>query len=240
MVNGISSADLGKPDYALALKQHQYYIQALRQCGLKVIILDPDEHFPDSTFIEDTCLITPRCAILTRPGAASRRDEIIRVSEAVKELGLPVEHIKAPGTLDAGDVMMVENHYFTGLSDRTNIDGASQLNNILKKYDYTSSTIVLESVLHLKTGISYLENNNLLAFGEFLDNPELSSFNILKVDPDESYAANCVWINGNILVPMGFLKTKKMIEDAGYQTIEIDVSEFRKLDGGLSCLSLRF
>jgi len=209
MVNGISSADLGKPDYPLALKQHKYYIQALRQCGLKVIILDPDEHFPDSTFIEDTCLITPRCAILTRPGAASRRDEIIRVSEAVKELGLPVEHIKAPGTLDAGDVMMVENHYFTGLSNRTNIDGALQLNNILKKYDYTSSTIALESVLHLKTGISYLENNNLLALGEFLDKPELNSFNILKVDPDESYAANCVWINGRILVPMGFLKTKK-------------------------------
>ena len=111
---------------------------------------------------------------------------------------------------------------------------------ILKKQGYTSSTIKLESVLHLKTGISYLENNNLLAFGEFLTHPSLSGFNILAVDPDESYAANSVWINGRVLVPKGFPKTEKMIGNAGYKTIAIDVSEFRKLDGGLSCLSLRF
>jgi len=126
------------------------------------------------------------------------------------------------------------------LSERTNTEGTAQLNAILKKYDLTSSTIKLESVLHLKTGISYLENNNLLAFGEFLAKPELVKFNLLKVDPDESYAANSVWINGKVLVPKGFSKAVKMIEDAGYQVIKLDVSEFRKLDGGLSCLSLRF
>jgi dimethylargininase len=240
MVHGISAANLGKPDYTLALKQHKDYIHALKQCGLKVTALDPDENFPDSTFIEDACLMTPRCAVITNPGAASRRDETIRIAEALKGLGLPVERIQSPGTLDAGDVMMVKDHYFTGLSERTNTDGASQLNHILKKYDYTSSTIELEKVLHLKTGISYLESNNLLAFGEFLTHPALSSFNILEVDPDESYAANSVWINGKVLVPRGFSKTIRMIENAGYQVIEVDVSEFRKLDGGLSCLSLRF
>jgi len=240
MIEGISTANLGKPDYDLALKQHEDYIHALKQCGLKVMVLDPDENFPDSTFIEDACLMTPRCAVITNPGAASRRNETIRVSEAVKKFGLPVEHIQSPGTLDAGDIMMVENHYFAGLSERTNTEGTAQLNAILKKYDLTSSTIKLESVLHLKTGISYLENNNLLAFGEFLAKPELVKFNLLKVDPDESYAANSVWINGKVLVPKGFSKTVKMIEDAGYQVIKLDVSEFRKLDGGLSCLSLRF
>ena len=240
MLNGISNSDLGKPDYNLALTQHSDYIQALKQCGLKVTVLDPDENFPDSTFIEDACLITPRCAIITNPGAASRRNETIQISDVVKKLDLPVERIQDPGTLDAGDVMMVGNHYFAGLSDRTNKEGASQLEAILKKYDYTSSTIKLESVLHLKTGISYLENNNLLAFGEFLTKPELKKFNLLKVDPDESYAANSVWINGRVLIPKGFPKTDEMIGNAGYQTIEVDVSEFRKLDGGLSCLSLRF
>ena len=239
MVNGISSANLGKPDYDLALKQHKDYIHALKQCGLKVTELDPDENFPDSTFIEDACLMTPRCAIITNPGAASRRDETIQISEAIK-LGLPVERIQSPGTLDAGDVMMVEDHYFTGLSERTNNEGASQLDKILKKQGYTSSTIKLESVLHLKTGISYLENNNLLTFGEFSTKPELKKFNRIEVDPNESYAANSVWINGRVLVPKGFPKTVKMIKNAGYQTIEVDVSEFRKLDGGLSCLSLRF
>lgn len=239
MINGLSSANLGKPDYKLALKQHKEYIQALKQCGLDVLILDPDEMFPDSTFIEDTCLITPQCVIITHPGADSRKDETLKVSEAVKELGLPVERIQSPGTLDAGDIMMVQDHYFIGLSDRTNPEGASQMNTILKRYDYTSSTITLERVLHLKTGVSYLENNNLLAFGEFLTKPELKKFNMLEVDSKESYAANSVWINDRVLVPMGYPKTKKMIQDAGYPTIEVDVSEFRKLDGGLSCLSLR-
>ncbi|WP_457553457.1 dimethylarginine dimethylaminohydrolase family protein [Desulfobacula sp.] len=240
MVNGISTASLGKPDYNLALKQHKNYIQALKECGLNVIVLDPDENFPDSTFIEDACLITPRCAIITNPGAASRRDETIQVSEAINKTGLPVERIQNPGTLDAGDIMMVKDHYFTGLSDRTNHEGASQLNFILKKYGYTSSTIILKSVLHLKTGISYLENNNLLAFGEFLTHPALGKFHILEVAKDESYAANSVWINRKVLVPMGFHKTREMIKNAGYQTIEVNVSEFQKLDGGLSCLSLRF
>ena len=240
MVNGITSASLGKPDYSLALDQHKDYIHALEKCGLDVTTLDPDEKFPDSTFIEDACLITPKCSIITNPGAASRRDESIHISKIVKQLDLPVEGIKSPGTLDAGDIMMVNDHYFAGLSDRTNIEGVSQLNLILKKYGLTSSTITLKSVLHLKTGISYLENNNLLAFGEFLNHPALSAFNILEVDQDESYAANSVWINGKVLVPMGFSKTNEMIKAAGYQTIEVNVSEFRKLDGGLSCLSLRF
>jgi len=240
MINGISTANLGKPDYDLALKQHKTYIHTLEKCGLKVMVLDADEMFPDSTFIEDACLITPRCAILTNPGDASRRDEPLRLSKTIQGLGLPVESIQTPGTLDAGDIMMVKDHYFAGLSDRTNAQGASQLETILKKYDYTSSTITLESVLHLKTGISYLENNMLLAFGEFLTKPELKGFNILKVDADEAYAANSVWINGNVLVPKGFFKTKKMIQDSGYRVFEVDVSEFQKLDGGLSCLSLRF
>jgi len=240
MIKGISTANLGKPDYDLAVRQHQDYILALQECGLKVTILEPDENFPDSTFIEDACLITPECAIITRPGAASRRGEILQISEAVSALGLPVERIQSPGTLDAGDIMMVKNHYFAGLSERTNPEGASQLNHILKKYGLTSSTIALKNVLHLKTGVSYLENNNLLAFGEFLTHPNLADFNLLAVDPDESYAANSVWINGKVLVPMGFSKTIALIKNAGYQTCEVDVSEFRKLDGGLSCLSLRF
>ncbi|MDA3916105.1 MAG: arginine deiminase family protein [Deltaproteobacteria bacterium] len=240
MVKGITTANLGHPDYELALKQHKNYIQVLEQCGLKVIVLKPDENFPDSTFIEDTCLVTPRCAIITNPGAASRENETISVGRTVKELGVQVEYIQNPGTLDAGDIMMVNDHYFTGISERTNIDGASQLNNILKKYNLTSSTIKLEKILHLKTGISYLENNNLLAVGEFLTKPELKGFNILEVDKEESYAANSVWINGNVLVPKESPETIKMIENAGYKVIEVGVSEFKKLDGGLSCLSLRF
>ncbi|MCK5921504.1 MAG: hypothetical protein KAG66_11230, partial [Methylococcales bacterium] len=110
----------------------------------------------------------------------------------------------------------------------------------LAKHGLTGSTVEMREMLHLKTGLSYLENNNLVATGEFLSESQFQKFNILEIDADEAYTANCVWINGFVLVPFGFPKAKKMIEAAGYQTIVVDVSEFQKLDGGLSCLSLRF
>ncbi len=240
MINGLSEALLGEPDYVLALEQHKAYIKALKDCGLDVLVLDQDENFPDSTFIEDTCLITPHCAVITNPGTQTRKDETLKIAETIKSLPIPCESINDPGTLDAGDVMMVGDHYYVGLSQRTNLAGALQLDAILKKYGLTSSQVTLETVLHLKTGVSYLENNNLLAFGEFLSKPEFKKYHIIEVDEDESYAANSVWINGNVLVPDGFPKTCDKIETAGYNPILIDVSEYRKLDGGLSCLSLRY
>ncbi|MFN2357654.1 MAG: dimethylarginine dimethylaminohydrolase family protein [Desulfotignum sp.] len=240
MVNGISHANLGTPDHALAVKQHERYIQALASCGLEVIVLDPDEAFPDSTFIEDTCLVTGSVTVITRPGAVSRQGEIHAVTQAMARFDRPMAAIQAPATLDAGDVMMVQDHFYVGLSDRTNAAGISRLKEILAPYGYTVSPIELTTVLHLKTGVSYLENNCLLAWGEFVTKPELAGFTILPVDDTESYAANCVWINDRVLVPQGFDKTRDMIENQGYETIAVDVSEFRKLDGGLSCLSLRF
>jgi len=240
MVKGISHANLGKPDYSLAVEQHSRYVEVLESCGLDVLVLEADEAFPDSTFIEDTCLVTPRCAIITNPGAETRKGEIHAVKTAIKSLGLTMEKIAAPGTLDAGDVMMKGNHYYVGLSLRTNQAGFAQLSSILEKHGMTASAIPLTTVLHLKTGVSYLENNTLLAFGEFLTKPVFQNFSILPVDEHEAYAANSVWINDKVIVPMGFPKTKKMIEDNGFTTMEANLSEFRKLDGGLSCLSLRF
>ena len=146
----------------------------------------------------------------------------------------------APATLEAGDVMMAGNHFFIGISGRTNSDGADQLIKILNKYELTGSKVPLKKMLHLKSGVSYLENNNLLVCGEFNENKIFESFNRIKVDDDESYAANSLWINERVLVPEGFPRTKEKIEKAGYETITLNVSEFRKVDGGLSCLSLRF
>ncbi len=240
MVNGLSSASLGTPDYQKALIQHADYIDALRECGLQVTVLPADEQFPDSTFVEDAALMTPRCAILTRPGAPSRRLETQSILVTIRELYEKVEMIKAPGTLEGGDVMMVAEHFFIGLSERTNPTGAEQLIGILEKYGMSGSVVSLTEVLHLKTGLGYLENNYLLACGEFLNKPEFQHYNLLQVDADEAYAANSVWINGTVLTPCGFPKTKMLIESAGYKAREVDVSEFQKLDGGLSCLSLRF
>lgn len=240
MVNGITGTDLGRPDYALAQKQHNAYIATIKNCGLDVTILEPDEGFPDSTFIEDACLITPFCAVLTRPGAASRRDEPRLIQKTIQALDRPLESIHSPGTLDAGDVMMVGSHYYIGLSDRTNGQGAGQLIAVLEKYGLSGSTVTLETVLHLKTGVSYLENNTLLAFGEFLQKDVFKTFHILPVKKSEAYAANSVWINGRVIVPEGYPDTAAQIAAHGYEVVCVDVSEFKKLDGGLSCLSLRF
>jgi len=240
LVNGLSSANLGRPDYHRALLQHADYIEALKECGLRVTVLPADESFPDSTFVEDVALMTPRCAILTNPGAPSRTLEILSMLKTIREFYANVELIEAPGTVEAGDIMMVGDHYYIGLSERTNQAGAEQMIAVLERYGLQGSMIELTEVLHLKTGLGYLENNNLLACGEFLSKPEFQQHNILEVDPIEAYAANSVWINGTVLTPRRFPKTRSLIESAGYKVREVDVSEFQKLDGGLSCLSLRF
>ena len=240
MVGGITTAGLGKPDHTLALVQHVAYISALRECGLEVIVLPEDEKYPDSTFIEDTALLTPKCAIITNPGALSRRGETAEIKKILGDFYSDVEKVREPGKVDGGDIMMVGSHYFIGLSGRTNKDGARQVIGYLEKHGMTGSTVKMGKILHLKTGVSYLERNNLVASGPFFDSSEFQKFNRLKVEDDESYAANCIWVNDKVIVPKGFPKAKKTIEGAGYSTIELDMSEFRKLDGGLSCLSLRF
>jgi len=240
MVNGLTTAGLGAPDYEKAIIQHKAYIDALQECGLDVTVLETDEAFPDATFIEDTALFTPHCAIITNPGAPSRAGEVEKIKSVAKQFYSSIEKIQAPGTVDAGDIMMVGNHYYIGLSARTNKSGANQMITILEKYDLTGSTIDLEKVLHLKTGLAYLENNNLLISGEFRTMPEFENFDKIEVPDNESSAANCIWVNGTVIMPAGFPTTKNKISQLKYKVVEIEISEFAKLDGGLSCLSLRF
>ena len=240
LVDGLSASNLGKPIYEKALEQHNTYIRALQTCGVDITILPPAEEFPDSVFVEDPALCTPHCAIVTRPGADSRRGEAALMEPVLKRFYEHVERIEAPGTLDAGDVMMVGDHYYIGCSARTNAEGARQLIAILERYGMTGSVVTLEKVLHLKTGLAYLENNNLLACGEFLDKPEFRHFNLVEIPEDESYAANCIWVNGTVIMPAGYPVSRGRIAALGYPVIEVDTSEFRKLDGGVSCMSLRF
>ncbi len=240
IVKGITSQKSITVNYEKAILQHELYVKALNNCNLDVTVLDADEEFPDSTFIEDTALLTPECAIVTRPGNPKREKEAIRIKEIVKKFYSDVESVKEPGQVDAGDIMMARDHYYIGLSSRTNAEGARQVISILKRHNLTGATIEVESVLHLKTGVSYLENNNLLVCGEFIEKEEFNQFNLLKVFPKEEYSANCVWINGKVLFPKGYPETKEIITKCGYEIIELEMSEFRKLDGGLSCLSLRF
>ena len=240
MVNGITEAQLGKPEYEKALQQHSDYIKALESCGLKVKVLEADERFPDSCFIEDVSVCTSKFAVITNPGAESRNGEIVAIKDVLPEYFDEIRNIGLPSTLDGGDIMMVEDHFYIGLSDRTNIHGANQLISILEDDEMVGSVVEMNEMLHLKTGINYIGDGNFLVTGEFIDHPAFKDLNKHIVPDDEAYAANSLWINGTIIVPANFPKTKKMIEELGYKTIEVDTSEFRKLDGGLSCLSLRF
>lgn len=240
MISGITTANLGSPDYDAAIVQHERYIATLESCGVSVTVLDREEDYPDSTFVEDTALITPECAILTNPGALSRRGEVDSIREALAEFYSELEEIKAPGTLDAGDVMMVGSHYYIGLSERTNIEGANQLIVILQTYGLTGSTVEMGNILHLKTGLSYLENNSLIIASGFSKEAQFDSFKKIAIPDDESYGANAIWVNDKVIVAAGFPKSQAAIEQAGHETIALNMSEFQKLDGGLSCLSLRF
>lgn len=243
LVEGITSApELGKPSYEKALEQHKAYIEALKECGCEVEVLPPLEEFPDSCFVEDDAVLTTKVAIITRPGAETRMREVEFIEDTIKKYYPEdrIEYIKAPGTLEGGDVMMVGNHFYVGESARTNAEGCRQFIEILEKYGHTGSVVPLKEVLHLKTGINYLENNNMLVSGEFLRDPEFDKYTQYEIPEDEAYAANCIWVNDYVIVPKDFPKVLKLVEGMGYKTKIVDTSEFRKLDGGLSCLSLRF
>ena len=248
--DGLTRVDLGTPDYNRALHQHQQYCNALTTCGLSLVYLEPIPDFPDSTFVEDTALITGRGAILTHPGAASRTGEVAALEPALREFFPEVKRIDPPGTVDAGDVCEAGDHFFIGLSHRTNETGARQLARFLNDFDYTSSLIdirEISNILHLKSGIAFLKSgiaflgdDRLVAIDELAQRPEFREFEIIRVSPSEEYAANCLSVNGKVLMAAGFPLFEEQLGKLGLDVIALDMSEFQKMDGGLSCLSLRF
>ncbi len=240
MVSGLTNAALGPPDYAKALVQHRQYVVALESCGLEVLVLEPDEAFPDSTFIEDTALLTAHGAVITRPAAPSRAGETTAIRPVLEGFFRRIEEITAPGTLDGGDVMQVGRHFFIGLSARTNRTGAEQLIAILTGFGMSASTVPVTQTLHLKTGATCVAEQTLLAAGGLVARPEFSALTILPLADEQAGAANCIAINGRVLLPAGFPQVRQQLADQGLAVLEVDISEFAKLDGGLTCLSLRF
>jgi dimethylargininase len=242
--DGLTSATLGAPDVALAQQQHAAYCDALRRHGCDVTALPADRRFPDSTFVEDTALIIPqRGAILTRPGAESRRGEVPAIALALLPWYQDVPQIEAPGTLDAGDVCEVGDHVFIGLSARTNDAGAEQLADWLRSLGMTSSMVDIRGrtdILHLKSGIAALEPRRLVAIEALASHPAFSGYEVIQVPTGESYGANCVRVNDAVFVSAGQPQLDARLRSFGYALEVLDMSEFRTMDGGLSCLSLRF
>ena len=240
---GLTTAGLGAPHFELAMRQHEDYCLALRQCGLTLTELPADPRYPDSTFVEDAAVLTGHTAILTRPGAPSRQGEVESIRATLAPFFETIQTITPPGTLEGGDICEADGHFFIGISQRTNEEGARQLAGFLSRAGCTSTTVDIlgiQGLLHLKSGIASLGDNRLVLINELAGMRAFHGYDILPVEPVENYAANCVRVNDFVLIAAGFPGTEKTIRSYGYPVIALDMSEFQKMDGGLSCLSLRF
>lgn len=231
---GLTTSNLGEPDYDLVLEQHEEYIEALKKCDVEIDVLPISEEFPDSTFVEDTAVLTKDFAVITNPGIGSREDEIHEMKPIIKKYYDEIHFIEAPGTLDGGDVLQIEKQFYVGLSDRTNKEGAEQFVRIIEQFSYTGEIVMLKELFHLKTGISYLGKNTVVVTGELVNHPSFQKYEKIIVPKEEEYASNCIVVNDYVIFPKNYPQTKAAIEGKGFKVIEVNTSEFRKHDGGLS------
>jgi dimethylargininase len=241
--DGLTTARLGLPDLEQALAQHAAYCEALEGCGLSLTRLEPDPGHPDSTFVEDTAVLTPGRAVLTRPGAPSRLGEVAPIRPPLARHFTEFRTISAPGTLDGGDVCEADGHFLIGISHRTNEAGARELAAFLAEEGRTSAFIDIrdmQGILHLKSGIAWVGDNRIAAIESLAGHPALREYEIIPVDPAEAYAANCIRVNDRVLIAAGHPRFESALRRLLYDVVPLEMSEFEKMDGGLSCLSLRF
>ena len=227
------------PDHRRILEQHAAYVKTLADLGLKVTELEPDPDFPDAYFVEDAAVMLPGASVLARPGAPSRLGEAQRIAPVLRTFG-DLEVIREPGLLDGGDVLRVEDHFFIGLSGRTNTEGARQLGRIVQKHGFSWSAVQVAAALHLKSGVNYVGDRTLLLLAAYAREPIFAEYKKIVVPQEEAPAANVLAIDGALLVPQGFPRTQEALEALGRPVIALDISEVMRMDGGLSCMSLRF
>lgn len=237
---GLTTSDLGAPDFARTLAQFDAYIHTLLSLGLTVTTLPDQSGFPDSHFVEDTAVIAPEFALITHPGAPSRRGEVHTIAPAIARHRVVMEFMSERAHMDGGDVLMVDKQFFVGLTSRTNEAGVTELAKLAENYGYTVHAIEVSEGLHLKSIVNYVGKNTLILNEEGINHPAFKDFNHIVLAKEEEYAGNTLWINDNLITPKGYPDTLKKLEALGLPIISLDTSEFKKMDGGLTCLSLRF
>lgn len=235
---GLTTSTLPAPDLTQALAQHQAYVRCLCSLGLTVEELPPAPGFPDACFVEDTAVVVAETGVITRPGAPSRRSESQLMAPVLGRHRSLVQ-IEAPGTLDGGDILQVNRQMFIGVSDRTNEEGARQLREILTPLGYACHLISVAAGLHLKSSLNYVGKNTMLVTQDFAGHSALNGFEILISPQGEEYAANTLLVNDTLIMPAGYPSTQKMLRGLGLVILTLETSEYRKMDGGLTCLSLR-
>jgi dimethylargininase len=226
-------------DVATARAQHAEYERALERLGCSVTRLPADAHMPDSVFIEDTAIVFDEIAVVTRPGAISRRAEVADVAKLLS-WHRPIVQIVAPGTIDGGDVLVAGRSVFVGRTGRTNDAGIGQLRAAVASYGYTVVPTTVRGCLHLKSAITALDDHTLLANPQWIADGEFNGFEIVNVDDSESTGANIVRVGGGHLYASAFPRTQEQLARRGYVVTTVDVSEIAKAEGAVTCCSLIF
>lgn len=232
MLKGITTGMFSDemPIYEKAIKQHADYIEALKETGVEVLVLEELPQYPDSCFVEDPAVVLEECAIIANSPRTTRNGEKEEILPAIKKFYQESEiyYIQNPGTLEGGDVMLVDGHFYVGLSQRTNQEGAKQFAAIVKKYGYQVTTVPVTEGLHLKDFVIYLENGHMLVSQKMNEVVEFQKFNRFVVPKEELYAINSLYMNGTVLIPEGFPKTEEYIRKLNYPVKVINTDEFKK------------
>jgi dimethylargininase len=224
-------------DVSRARAQHQAYEEALAEAGYRVERLESAADMPDSVFVEDIAIVFEELAVITRPGAVSRRGEVPAIADAL-EAHRAVRRIEAPATIDGGDVLVVGRRVFVGLSSRTNREAVRQLRSLLASYGYTICEAAFEDCLHLKSAVTALNDDTLLLNPRLVNPQTFAGFEIIEVDPDEPMAANALRLRDRIIFPSAFPRTAVRLRANGFRVAAIDASELAKAEGAVTCCSL--
>jgi dimethylargininase len=224
-------------DLNIARAQHHEYVNVLKRLGCEVIQLPPEAELPDSVFVEDTAFILPEVAVITRPGADSRKLETESIIPALSPF-INLVHVREPAILDGGDVLVLGKKIYVGFSTRSNQEAINQLNKLLCEYGYTATGVELHDCLHLKSAVTRVDDQTLLINKNLVDPHPFEQFDLIEVDYSEPFASNCLPIGKSIIFPVAFPKTCAKLEERGYEVVTLDVSELAKAEGAVTCCSL--
>lgn len=240
-VHGLRAEDVGNPDIDVLLRHHDAYVLALRQAGVEVSVLDALEEFPDSLFVEDTALCLQEGAVVLRPGAPTRFGESMAMAPHLGDVYSEVRQLTGPGFIEGGDILTTETEILVGRSDRTNAEGIAELRDAVADWGYTVREVETPpGVLHFKSDCSLLDGSTILSTPRLSASGCFVGYSVVDVAEGEEPAANSIRVNDVVFMPVGFPLTTERVRNAGFVVIELDNSECQKIDGGLSCLSLRF
>jgi dimethylargininase len=220
-----------------ARAQHHGYVDALKKLGCNVIKLPAEVGLPDSVFVEDTAFVLPELAVITRPGADSRKPETESITRALSSYRNLI-HVHEPATVDGGDVLVLGKIIYVGCSTRSNQEAIKQLKEALNRFEYKVISVPLHDCLHLKSAVTRVDDKTLLINKRWVDTQHFQDFDLIEVDPDEPYAANCLPIGKAVIFPTAFPNTRAKLEERGYEVVAVDVSELAKAEGAVTCCSL--